>query len=730
MIEQTAAQQQLEAGFRVGAFTAEPQLQRISGPDVAGTRTDVRVEPRVMDVLVCLAEQAGRTVSKPHFMETVWSDTVVTDDALLRCISELRKIFGDDPRAPRYIETIRKKGYRLIAPVVPVAEESAEVVPAVPAPSTPPEAAPAAPVSAAPPAPHRGWPGVLILGLLVLAAVVGVSLLLRPGTPPPLQAVPLTSYPGVESDPNLAPDGSRVAFVWNQGDGGSFDIYIKQPGDETPLRLTRAPDDDSSPTWSPDGRQLAFVRADADGYSVYVIPAVGGRERLVFGPDPREIYHVAWSPAGGTLALSIQRTPHAPFGIALLSLQTRALRTLTEPPADARGDLDLAFSPDGTRLAFVRSTVEKVDDIYVVPVAGGELKRLTFEHAEITGLDWTPDGRALIYTSDRAGSAALWRIPAAGGLPTWVPTAGEGSGVHQPSLSHRGRLMAFVQRLQETNIWSAALPEAGADTLGQAPHLLIASTRWDSNPARSPDGTRVAFASNRTGSYEIWTADADGTHPVQITRLGGPFTHTPRWSPDGSRLAFVAAQAGSVDIYVVDAGGGPPRRLTTAESNDTAPSWSHDGTRIYFASNRTGSWEVWQRPADGSGTPRQVTTGGGYAAQEDPAGRFLFFTRRDAAGLWRMPAGGGPATRLVDTLAPYDWGNWVVGEAALYFVQRPPAGAVLTRYDLATGRIEPLRVLSSFPKHPGLSLSPDGRRLLFTRIDRLEGDILLVEDFE
>ena len=93
-MESTDRIRALEAGFQVGGYLAEPRLQRISGDG-----QEIRVEPRVMDVLERLAEQPGHTVTKEEFMEEVWRETVVTDDALLRCISELRKIFEDDPRA-------------------------------------------------------------------------------------------------------------------------------------------------------------------------------------------------------------------------------------------------------------------------------------------------------------------------------------------------------------------------------------------------------------------------------------------------------------------------------------------------------------------------------------------------------------------------------------------------------------------------------------------------------
>ena len=103
----------LQNGFRIGELHhVEPSLNSVTGP--AGT---TRLEPKVMQVLVCLAAQAGQVVPKERLMRTVWPDTFVGDDVLTRSISELRRVFGDDVKEPRFIQTIPKSGYRLIAGV-------------------------------------------------------------------------------------------------------------------------------------------------------------------------------------------------------------------------------------------------------------------------------------------------------------------------------------------------------------------------------------------------------------------------------------------------------------------------------------------------------------------------------------------------------------------------------------------------------------------------------------
>ena len=98
--------------IRIGEFAVDPSLHTVSGP--AGT---VRLEPKVMIVLLCLADHRNQVVTKERLMRAAWPDTFVTDDVLTRAISELRRAFGDSVREPRFIQTIPKGGYRLIAPV-------------------------------------------------------------------------------------------------------------------------------------------------------------------------------------------------------------------------------------------------------------------------------------------------------------------------------------------------------------------------------------------------------------------------------------------------------------------------------------------------------------------------------------------------------------------------------------------------------------------------------------
>ena len=739
MLDQIDEKQKLEAGFHVSAHLVEPQLHRISRGEHI-----VQVEPRVMQVLVCLAEQPGKTVSKEWFMERVWSDTVVTDDALLRCISELRKIFGDDARKPRFIETIRKRGYRLIAPVSRVHDGSERSrtqdrvkggakAPAVRSTTDSSEIL------------RRLWRdlvhlfrqeayqprfwGIVAASLVLLASTVAsLQRAFAPEPPAPLKTVPFTSFPGEEVDPDLSPRGDQIAFSWDGGGESDFNIYIKQTGTETPLQITGHPADERSPTWSPDGRHIAFVRSTGSGSSIFITPAVGGGERKVKTLDARDVQKLVWSPDGKTLAFSAHNGPYEAFSIFTLSLETLKMRQLTTPPTGYRGDRNPAFSPDGQKLAFVRSVISKIADVFIVSLQEGAPKRLTSDNAEITGLDWMPDGRGIVFTSDRAGMSSLWSVSASGGTPEWVATF-RGGNMHQPDIARRGGRMALVQRSYETNIWQLRIDARASDQQESASRPLILSTRWDSNPRISPDGTRIAFASRRSGSYEIWTSDRDGSHPIKLTHFEGHVTDTPRWSPSGGKIAFTSRQEGSADVYVIDAVGGAPRRLTFSASNDKAPNWSRNGRWVYFASNRSGSWQTWKIPADG-GEAVRVTRDGGFAALESLDGKHLFYVKRNVPGLWRMPVAGGEETRIIDGLEPYDWGNWILREQGIYFIRRDAGDSSVMLYDLGTGQSQRIAFLEDLPKRPSFTLSPDGAWILHAKLDRSESDILMVNDFK
>ena len=189
-----------------------------------------------------------------------------------------------------------------------------------------------------------------------------------------------------------------------------------------------------------------------------------------------------------------------------------------------------------------------------------------------------------------------------------------------PAISPQTGRLAYARGQEDASIWRIELgnPEGSVRNATSA-IPLIQSTRIDHNAQYSRDGKRIVFASDRSGHYEIWVCNADGTNQFPLTSLGA-FSGTPRWSPDSERIVFDSNKEGNYDIYEAPAGGGKPKRLTTNPTDDANPSYSWDGKWIYFASNRGGDWQVWKVPAAG-GKEEQVTKRGGFVAFGGPRGR-------------------------------------------------------------------------------------------------------------
>jgi Tol biopolymer transport system component len=369
-----------------------------------------------------------------------------------------------------------------------------------------------------------------------------------------------------------------------------------------------------------------------------------------------------------------------------------------------------------------------VGEIYLVSVNGGEPKRLTFDGAGVSNLAWTPNGREIVFASRLGGKNRLYRIPVEGGGVEWL--AATGSEAQYPAFSRDGSRLAWRQNTSDEDIFRLAL-KSGSENV-QPVASLIVSTALEASPRYSPDGKRIAFVSNRSGSDEIWVCGSDGENPIRLTSFRGPLAGSPSWSPDGKQIVFDCRPEGNADIYVVSAEGGQPRRLTTDPAEDIVPSWSRDGRWIYFTSNRGGRLQIWRMPA-GEGDAAQITRQGGFEPVESPDGRWLYFTQdRGSSSIWRMPTAGGAETPLFDFHQKNYSRGWTVTSEGVYFaVASSNTQSTIKFFSLSTGAEKTVaeidRVLPSSVS--GLTVSPDGRWLLLPLFARRGSDLMMIENF-
>lgn len=456
-----------------------------------------------------------------------------------------------------------------------------------------------------------------------------------------------------------------------------------------------------------------------------MVPSLGGPERKLadayYYEPVREVWaqRLDWSPDGQFLAVIDQPSPKdLRPSIVLISVESGQKKVVASPHGAYLASP--TFSPDGKSLAFVSA-----QDVYVESAAGGEARRLTFDKRIIFGLTWTGDGKEIVFSSNRGGLNSLWRVSVSGGTPE--PVSGVGEYAIQPSVSRQGNRLAYLLRKQNANIWRVE----GLNWTGPrgSPTKLISSTRRQESPDISPDGQNIAFYSDRSGTREIWICSSDGSNPVQLTSLGGPTAGTPRWSPDGRQIAFDSRKEDHKHIYVISAEAGSPRRVTTEPFENNVPSWSKDGRWIYFSSDRTGTWQIWKVPAQG-GPATQVTKQGGFQAFESTDGEFLYYMKLRDGPIWRMPVEGGEETLVLDQDVPYSY--WRVLEKGICFLSQAATPPEIDFFDFASHQVKQITTVDRAKggtSAGGFAVSPDGRWILFARLDQDDSDIMLVENF-
>jgi Tol biopolymer transport system component len=566
---------------------------------------------------------------------------------------------------------------------------------------------------------------LLALALCSVAAVVTLLGRLASGPRAEQKRVALSTDAGANAYPAFSADGKRAAYsARSASTGEAFHVFVRVLPGGAPLQLTNGEASDIGPVWSPDGARLAFLRI-AEGRTEYIaIPSDGGAERTVaeFGGAPADtgqpLPAVSWTRDGKSLAVVETGEKQLP-AIALVSLADGSVRRITQPPEGSEGDSTPAVSPDGNTLAFVRSTGPDSADIYLCDLAGGGLRRLTFDDRAIRGIAWTRDGQDVVYAANRASGWRLWRLPAYGGSPREIAMAtGQ---AHYPAIAPQGRRLAYTDSPSVSAIWRA---ELGAPDSDERP--IIRSLGRETAPAYSPDGKRIADVSDQTGADEIWVSDAEGGGRVQLTSLKGPRVSRPRWSPDGRLLLFEARADRDAEVYTMAAAGGRPGKPHRVLLGGGA-SWSRDGKSIYY------QWrgQIWKADANG-GSPRQLTnTLGSGAAEESVDGKYVYY--RNQRTIWRVPVDGGAEEQVV--IPEHDL-LWVViqpTKKGIYYLEfaRSARAMQVSFYDFAKRGNEVVFRMkdTDFFQAMSFSISPDGKYILYPRVDQRQTNLMLVENF-
>jgi eukaryotic-like serine/threonine-protein kinase len=428
------------------------------------------------------------------------------------------------------------------------------------------------------------WPLLAAGAVLVAVAVMAAALSLPRGStesaPLELLHQQLTSTPGAESFPTLSPDGRWFLFVSSAG--GRPDIYLQGVGGQTAINLTKdSPAADTHPAFSPDGESIAF-RSSRDGGGIYVMGRTGEAPRRVAS----EGFDSTWSPDGRHLAYATRTTSLAldhnpPSRLRRVEVATGRITTVTDQDA-----MNPAWSPNGRFIAFWGlgqtgvSQPTSVRDLWVVAADGGTPWQVTDDPAVNWCPMWNPDGSFLYYVSDRGGSMNLWRLPMDPdtGRSTGPPQAVTTPAVYvgRARMSASGQQIVYEARIASSNIFRAPF-DATRAVLGPV-EAVTTGSRFFSFVDPSPDGRHLVLG-GFLQQEDLYISNADGSNLRQITT--DPFRERwPMWSPDSSRVAFYSDRSGKYEIWTITPAGQLQQITDAPDFSPLYPRWSPDGSRM------------------------------------------------------------------------------------------------------------------------------------------------------
>lgn len=520
----------------------------------------------------------------------------------------------------------------------------------------------------APGASRGRWRQAALAAGLVIVTIGAMLLVLSPRATVSMTFLPFASAAQYEGEPAWSFDGQSLVYVADVD--GVLQVFAKRAGDAVSRQVTAGRFDAQHPFWSPNGQLIYFISLAGDRDALWSVGVTGGQPEIVL----TNVTRAAIEPSGQRLALlrddettDLRKSLwwSAPPG-------AEPTREERKPLGDVRGtDGRLAFSPHGKLLFWVNGVGQDQANptafdgaFYLIPPDDGAVKAVFGDLSEspnLPGFTWLADDRRVILAlpDPRSRSRHLWIADTVSGSARQLTATHTNE--TDPVASPDGRRIAYASDEVDFDL-SVITPD------GQVRRPLLATARNEYAPVWAPGGDRYAFVTDRSGPLEVWARSTDGQWErpiVTATDFGSSASQTLgalSFSPDGQTLAYQRSGGGAAfSIWLSPVGGGAPTRLVESDQSffQDAPTWSPDGNWIAFTQNtsedRSGR-TVLMKKRIGAGEPTILADGVAYFTQNawSPDGQWVLF--QTAESLMRVRPDGGKAEAVSsDQFFAYEW---------------------------------------------------------------------------
>lgn len=667
----------------------------------------VPLTPKAFDTLLLLVENSGQLVSKDDLMSKLWPDTVVEEGSLTRNVYVLRKALGEAPQEHRYIVTVPGQGYRFVAEVREISEESLDLR-----------------------VTERTRTTIVVneeetdeeLHEIAFADNAARAQLAAPSTEKQAPDISRTSDYLIGRIRRYGRVISIVAFVvlmaipiaiklYSSGGWGRPEAEPAEPSPRMTITDLTTTGNIICAIISPEGNYVAYARADSLQLSSLwimqsatftgqlLIPSAKVQyHALTFSPDSNYIYYIMRENNGAARDL---------YRVSLLGGPSKRLLSKVESP--------VSFSPDGSQMVFRRGLMDRKETALFIANADGtgEKEIASIKYPEGFGdPSWSPDGKSIVCAAGHS----------IGGANMYVVRVSVSDWAVKPISSQRWRWVGQLAWLSDSSGLMMVASEDPA-TPYQVWHLSYPNgeTRKITNDSNFYNGLSMSADSNtmialqRQLDSKVWTIPAeDVSRAKQITFGSGGYRMKLSWTPDG-KIVYDSYMGSSTTISIMDADGSKPHNLTgdmTGRAILGHSTVSPDGRYIVYTSDITGTRHIWRMDIDGS-NPTRLTGGGGEDHPScSPDGKWVFYTsvNPDNSSLCKVAIDGGEPVRLVDAftsipVASPD-GKLIT---CLYSEQNSP-------WQIAVFPIEggqPIKLFPNIQSPTAIRWTPDGRGITY-----------------
>jgi Tol biopolymer transport system component/DNA-binding winged helix-turn-helix (wHTH) protein len=681
-----------------------------------------RLTPKAAAVLLQLVRAAGRTLSRDELLNEVWKGTCPTPDVLTQAVKDLRRLLGDDLHAPRFVETLPRLGYRLVAPARFIDDSTvAFFVPGA-------HAIDAAPVrtNKVRRRLRKRWAiaaislAVIGIGAFALRREQGDGAELKPRWHTSAQRT-ITADPGPEHYPRVSPDGTRVAYSIVDPVRHEPRIVQRSLAQSRIVEVSGgAAGNEFFPVWSPDGASIAFARQNGEDCSIVLASALGGAERLIDRCQAASITYFSWTPDAHSLVTTRPSGPtSADMAIALVPIDGSAIEHVEYAHQNTDLDLDARYSPDGRTIAFRRGA-SPYSDLFVVDASGGEARQLTHLASRMRGFDWTRDGSALVFSSSHEGPQALYtvsigdgRIESIGVQPAEFPSAARASDT----------VVFEIPRLR-TQLATVAFG-SGNDAEAE-PRALVPSTGNDGAPTFSPVDGRLAFVSDRSGAQQLWLSDPARSETYALTESDEPTLRYPVWRPDGERMLITARGASLGSLIEVDIAT-HTRRVLTAPDEDVRYGVYGPRAGSYVAvvgGSGEGRELIQFENENGTESSRLVLARDVARIDYDRTDATVYFTKVSEAGLFKVDQKSGNETLVTRRINPAHLDGWLVLGGHVFYIEAQATGpSHVHELDPTSGEDVVVATIPGSVADFNFSVSHDRREIVIVRVAAEDTDV-------